>query len=249
MSGIQNNASWQVERPGLSNLHVKISRVLLPGLIAVLFLACASQPEPVPEQVPQQEEVGYDFTAELMQAKSAARSSLLKDSLSYSSMGDLLYAAGWGSVALARHILERDGDVNVRDDKQRTPLFLAAGFNNAAMLTFLLSQGAELEARNFTGSRPIHMASGYNKDLAVLGTLVIAGSDVNEANSMGSTPLHWAAGAIAPSQSRYLLERGARLSARDKSGRTPLMVARESRAVVSEEQRVQEVRLLQNWRN
>ena len=186
-----------------------------------------------------------DFAAELQQAKAAAWNSLLKDVLDFSTLTALHYAAGWGSLPLARHILERDGQVNVREGGNRTPLFLAAGFNRPEMLEYLLQQGAELEAMNFAGSRPIHLAAGYNEDIEVLAKLIAAGADVNQANDWGSTPLHWAAGSMALPQTQLLLEHGAQLAARDKAGRTALTIAQEHSVPAESEAKKAEIAFLQ----
>ncbi|MEM9423246.1 MAG: ankyrin repeat domain-containing protein [Spirochaetota bacterium] len=97
----------------------------------------------------------------LEQAKAAARKSLLKDELNFSSLKDLHYAAGWGTVPLARQILKRDGKVDVKDDKSRTPLYLAAGFNNdEQVLAKLIDKGADVNKTNILGSAPLHWAAG-----------------------------------------------------------------------------------------
>ena len=130
-------------------------------------------------------------------------------------------------MALSRHILERDGNIDMRDSNGRTPLFLAAGFNRPEVLDFLLQQGAGLESENQIGSRPIHMAAGFNNNARALSTLLAAGADVNKANNLGSTPLHWAAGSEALPQSRLLIDSGAQINVRDKQGRTALDVAQD----------------------
>jgi ankyrin repeat protein len=53
--------------------------------------------------------------------------------------------------------------------------------------------------------------------------LVEAGSKVNTANDFGATPLMWCAGDLA--KVRYLLSKGASVTARSKVGRTPLSIA------------------------
>ncbi len=193
-------------------------------LTLLLFFSCASTK--VTESATKLQSVP-DWEAELERAKQAARRSLLKDYLQFDTLSDLHYAAGWGSVALSRHILERDGNIDVRDSNGRTPLFLAAGFNRPEVLDFLLQQGAGLESENQMGSRPIHMAAGFNNNARVLSTLLAAGADVNKANNLGSTPLHWAAGSEALPQSRLLIDSGAQINVRDKQGRTALDVAQD----------------------
>jgi ankyrin repeat protein len=52
--------------------------------------------------------------------------------------------------------------------------------------------------------------------------LVELGGDVNQVNEMGLAPLHGAAFRWSDEVISYLVERGAKLDARDKVGRTPL---------------------------
>ena len=51
-----------------------------------------------------------------------------------------------------------DGDVNARDEADRTPLHHAAIENNYQQATLLLAQGADVNAKDSFGYTPLHSA-------------------------------------------------------------------------------------------
>jgi ankyrin repeat protein len=119
-----------------------------------------------------------------------------------------------------------------------TPFVRAAKNADVAVMRLLLASGANpnLPTRNNTTAL-MALVGGlgrkYGADLKVspaeernaleAAKLVLdVGADVNAANEAGQTPLHAAAAIGANGVVRFLVERGARLDAKTRQGRTPL---------------------------
>jgi ankyrin repeat protein len=76
--------------------------------------------------------------------------------------------------------------------------------------------------REQRGTTPLMSAAALGS-LDAMKVLVEAGAEVNAANDFGATALMWCAGDLA--KVRYLLSKGAAVTARSKAGRTPLLIA------------------------
>jgi ankyrin repeat protein len=159
---------------------------------------------------------------------------------------DLHKAAREGDADRVRELLDAGADVNVRNaDKQRlqyTPLHWATYYGHLEIAAILISRGADLDAEAPTYSTPLYLAAeqGHPK---VVEFLISKGAEVNvKSNKWGYTPLHRAAWesvtmrkhlggrtvAEAELNENYLeivgmlLEKGAKVNARDNGGKTPL---------------------------
>jgi hypothetical protein len=119
-----------------------------------------------------------------------------------------------------------------------TPFVRAAKNGDLAMMRLLIDKGANpnIATRNRTTAL-MALVGGlgrkYGADLKVSDAeeknaleaaklLLDLGADVNAANEAGQTSLHAAAAIGANGVVRFLVERGARLDARTRQGRTPL---------------------------
>ncbi|MEP7246292.1 MAG: ankyrin repeat domain-containing protein [Gammaproteobacteria bacterium] len=111
-----------------------------------------------------------------------------------------LRAALSGDVTTMRLLLESKADPNIATFGGTTPLMAAAGVNWVYFQTFDEGQGQLLEAVKLCVTR---------------------GQDVNAANSMGIRAIHGAANRGSDAIVKYLVERGARLDAKDNQGRSP----------------------------
>ena len=155
-------------------------------------------------------------------------------------------AAREGDADRVRKLLDAGADVNVRNaDKQRlqyTPLHWAAYYGHLEIAEILISRGADLDAEDPDYSTPLYLAAeeGHPK---VVEFLISKGAKVNVKNSRwGYTPLHravWGPVAMrkhlggrtvreADLNENYLkivgmlLEKGAKVNARDNDGKTAL---------------------------
>ena len=154
-----------------------------------------------------------------------------------------------GRTAIVKALLGAGADVEVRDEKGRTPLhygavvgrevviaLLDAGVNvnvrekdgvtplhvavSADVATALIAAGATVNARSREGTTPLHHAA-TRPDPATLAALIAAGADVNAARRDGTTPLHLAAEEGRSEPLTLLLEAGAQVNVRDGDGKTP----------------------------
>jgi ankyrin repeat protein len=140
---------------------------------------------------------------------------------------------------LRRHHSTGDGSMG----EGTTPLMRAARFGDAAAMKVLIESGADPSRRQANGTTALLFASGVGFQIgdggfartdrgteedaiAAIRLFLDAGADVNVANNTGETPLHAAAARDGGAIIRYLVQRGGKLDAKDKGGRTPLDVAR-----------------------
>jgi Ankyrin repeats (many copies) len=143
------------------------------------------------------------------------------------------------SEALVAH----GADVHARNRRGAEPLHYAADANRfepaaqAETVAYLLSIGADPNALNKDGVAPLHRAV-RTRSLAAVRALLDGGANPRLPNSAGSTPLHLAVqttgrggsgSSLAREQQaaivRLLLERGARVTDRDRRGKTVLQAA------------------------
>jgi ankyrin repeat protein len=124
------------------------------------------------------------------------------------------------------------------DGEGTTPLLRAARVADAAAMRLLLEGGADPNRRPRNGTTALILAAGaaareggtrpdrVSTDTIRAVELCLAhGADVNAATTAGETALHAAAARGSDEIISLLVQRGAKLDARDKSGRTPLDVA------------------------
>jgi len=132
------------------------------------------------------------------------------------------------------HLLEITGSLEWVDFTGQTPFLTAALAGDVTVMKLLLKHGANPRIDTFEGTSPLMAASGVNWVLAQTWTegpeqLLEAvklcyelGMSVNQANSMGVTALHGAANRGSDSIIRFLVEKGADLTAQDKEHRSVL---------------------------
>jgi ankyrin repeat protein len=146
------------------------------------------------------------------------------------------------AAAFRRPVLEvlvaHGADVHARNRRGAQPLHYAADANRfepdaqAETVSYLLSVGADPNAPNMDGVSPLHRAV-RTRSLAAVRALLDGGANPRLPNRAGSRPLHLAVqttgrGGSGSSRAReqqaaivrLLLERGARVTDRDKRGKT-----------------------------
>ena len=103
---------------------------------------------------------------------------------------------------------------------------LAGGSEVQEVMRILIDAGADVRARDESGTPVIVHAVRYRNNQLVE-TLLRSGADIDATEqSSGRTALGLAAAIEAPETVKLLIEWGADLEASDKSGDTPLMIAR-----------------------
>ena len=155
-------------------------------------------------------------------------------------------AAREGDADRVRELLDTGADVNVRNANkgrlQYTPLHWAAYYGHLEIADILISRGADLDADDPYYSTPLYLAAEEGHP-EVVEFLISKGAKVNVKSSWsGYTPLHRAAwgpvamrkhlGGRTVSEAELnenylkivgmLLEKGAKVNARDNDGKTPL---------------------------
>jgi ankyrin len=132
------------------------------------------------------------------------------------------------------HLLEITGSLEWVDFTGQTPFLAAALAGDVTVMKLLLQHGADPRINTFEGTSPLMAAAGVNWVVAQTWTegpqqLLEAvklcqelGMDVNQANSMGVTALHGAANRGSDDIIRFLVEKGASLTAQDKQHRSAL---------------------------
>lgn len=135
----------------------------------------------------------------------------------------------------------KDGQRNRVNRLGATAFFLAAKNVDVEMMNALVEAGADSRMPIADGTTPLMVATGLGiwyvgedggtlpeQEGEVLGAVkmcVSLGADVNAANTAGETPLHGAAFRGVNPVVEYLLERGAKIDARDTRGWTPFTIA------------------------
>ena len=148
-------------------------------------------------------------------------------------------AAGQRHDELIKLLIANKADVNLIDSNGMTPLLHAVMRDHVPSVKVLLENGADIEKPNSDGLRPLSVAVAENKFEAAK-ALLSAGADVKSpAGPDGLTPLMIIASQNAPAEgamfrpdstrpndiAQELLERGADVNAKSKTGVTALMIA------------------------
>ena len=129
---------------------------------------------------------------------------------------------------IAAALIEAGADPNAPDKLGLTPLHTAAAFSDAPeVVAELLKKGADPNARSGYGLLRLSSLGGK------IGAVFLQGySDPNPRTRLGFTPLHQAAAlSKSPAIITLLLDAGADVNIRDKSGKTPWDYAKENPAL------------------
>ena len=154
----------------------------------------------------------------------------------------LLAAGADPNARLLTRVLKRVHNAgDARLGEGATPFMRAARGGDAVLMRMLLDARADAALTQKNGNTALLLAAGLGADrggnnplrggeidaLAALEICLAQGLDINAVNTGGDTALHTAIG--SPRIIQFLAERGARLDARDKRGRTPLEAALNAR--------------------
>ena len=154
----------------------------------------------------------------------------------------LLAAGADPNPRLAGRVLKRvynAGDPKLGEGA--TPFMRAARGGDVVVMRMLLAAGADPALTQKNGNTPILLAAGLGSERqgdnplrgsiedarAAIELCLERGLDVNAVTASGDSAIHAALG--SPLLIRFLAERGARLDARNKQGRTPLEAAMNAR--------------------
>ncbi|MHA1147921.1 MAG: ankyrin repeat domain-containing protein [Promethearchaeota archaeon] len=132
----------------------------------------------------------------------------------------LMTAARHDYHAIAKYILEKGANIEVRDYKGNTPLFFAAWEGKLEMVKFLVSKGADINATNDLNWNAL-MQACLQGHYSVAEFLIEKGSELNLIDEeKGATALILAAFACSEKIVKLLLEKGADKNIKDQNGET-----------------------------
>ena len=135
-------------------------------------------------------------------------------------------------AALARRhfqlaqILHRAGSsVDLRGNRENSPLHSAAFYGDIEMVRVLLDYGVDVNIRNDVGFTPLYFAPNpYSNDPGAVRLLLDRGADPNLGRN-GETPLHEASRYGKVEMARLLIEHGASVEVKGANGKTALEIA------------------------
>jgi ankyrin repeat protein len=146
-----------------------------------------------------------------------------RDSRGYTA---LIWAAALGWTEVAELLLERGADINASSRSGHTALHFAAANGHREVVDLLLNQSADVNARDDAGATPLmNAADSPHCSLEITQTLLDHGADVNAYSPDGWTPLMSASASGRVGLVTLLLDRGARVDARNKLNSTALRTA------------------------
>lgn len=142
----------------------------------------------------------------------------------------LLGACYYGYKDMAKLLISKGANINVKTSTGETPLMLACYFSEE-VTRLLVSEGADINANNGTGAFS-HCISGIMGGVVSTGLAELflsKGANVDETDTTGPTAgytcLMLAAGNEKPDLVKFLIKNGANVNAKAKDGATPLSMA------------------------
>ena len=128
------------------------------------------------------------------------------------------------SIAEIRELVTRGADVNVKNERGFTPLFMATAKGHLEIVKFLLASKADVGAAGENNVTPLLVASQYGF-VEIIKLLLAAKADVNGADKYGGTSLFLASMNGHAETVRLLLASKADVNAANRYGVTPLWQA------------------------
>ena len=135
----------------------------------------------------------------------------------------LHHAAGFGSHAVLKLLLDNGADPNAANGRKSTPLFW--GIYDEARISLLVERGADLNARTVDGLTPVYQAASLGNGTGILRLLLAKGGKADVKTVTGMTPLMAAARRGNVEAMRLLVGAGAGVHATDAAGANALMAA------------------------
>ncbi|CAH0042594.1 unnamed protein product [Clonostachys rhizophaga] len=136
----------------------------------------------------------------------------------------LLSAANKGEFGLAQQLLDMGADLETRDKRSSTPLYIAAYRGHPRVVELLVSRGASVGATNIERWTPINVAASFGH-LQIVRLLWEKGANITTPNQDGWTALYSASRYGHFDVVEFLADKGADISKRDNHRMPPLLAA------------------------
>ena len=140
-------------------------------------------------------------------------------------MTPLHYAAYYGNVSVFDYLLQKEADINAKDQRGLAPVWFTVSGQRPAMLRKLIALGADLSNKNPQGDNMLFRAI-MTRNPELVQILLDNGFDAKQKNAYSMTPIEHAAGMNSVEIINLLISKGADLG---DSTRMPLL----QRAAVS----------------
>ena len=135
----------------------------------------------------------------------------------------LHHAAGFGTLAAMKLLLDKGANPNVANRYKSTPLFWA--LHDEAKVRLLLDHGAALDAKTIDGRSLVYLAASMANSMPVLRLLLDKGASPTSAMLSGMTPLMAASARANLEAMRLLIARKGGVNTTNAAGATALMAA------------------------
>ncbi len=137
----------------------------------------------------------------------------------------LLEAVKSGDAITVQNLLNRDADVNTKDEWANTALAWAALRDDITIAGLLLDAGADTNVKSFKGLHTLHLAT-FNSNHEMVELLLAKGADVNANDNFQSTALMNAVNIGDIALVQLFLESGADANQKNYLGQSSLTFAK-----------------------
>ena len=120
--------------------------------------------------------------------------------------------------------LIKNGKVNIRNNKNATPLHIAAFAGNVSAVRLLVQNGADIDTTAFGGWNALHYAA-FGGQLQVAKIMVAMGIPINSVDIGGETPLFYAIESENLNMIEWMVNNGSEINHQNNNNETPLTIA------------------------
>lgn len=142
---------------------------------------------------------------------------------------DVLHIAEYGTPEEMREAINKNVDINMKDDEGITPLMGAIAYDHLEIAKLLLENGASVDIQDDNGFTPLHYAYEYIMPDIAKAMVEKNPKILNKENKYGNQPL-WTAvtqAQIPLEHLEFLLKKGADINHKNKTNSSPYDLVKE----------------------